>query len=134
MQHYQILRDMGKQVKHLYEKLHLQHDLLRSQNPDLVHSENNDSTGLSRQITARIEAISTWKYAPEPLKSLRSDTTGEPHKLCDPSTEELIHLSTGVKYLLASPNHRSTSAFLRLEDGNRTSPSYGYSQHSGISP
>jgi hypothetical protein len=37
MQHYQLLRDMGKQVKKLYERLHQQHDLLRSGNPDLVH-------------------------------------------------------------------------------------------------
>jgi len=37
MQHYQLLRDQGKQVKKLYEKLHRQHALLRRENPDIVH-------------------------------------------------------------------------------------------------
>ena len=77
MQHYQSLRDMGKQVKNLYEKLHLQHDLLRSQNPTLVHRQSQDSTAMSQRLSARIESISGWKYAPAPLKLLRSQATGE---------------------------------------------------------
>lgn len=76
MQHYQSLRDMGKHVKNLYEKLHLQHDLLRSQNPAIDHRQSLDNDSMTRRLTARLDSISSWKYAPAPVKSLRNRAAG----------------------------------------------------------
>lgn len=98
MQHYQSLRDMGKQVKDLYEKLHLQHDLLRNKNPDIVHRQSVDNTALTKRISARLESISGWKYAPQPLKSLRNRSTGALRYL--PQSKKLRHTS----HLLATSN------------------------------
>ncbi len=77
MQHYQSLRDMGKHVKNLYEKLHLQHDLLRSQNPEIDHRRSLDNDSMTQRLSARLESISGWKYAPAPVKSLRNRATGK---------------------------------------------------------
>lgn len=67
---------MGKHVKNLYEKLHLQHDLLRSQNPSIVHRQSVDNDSMTQRLTARLDSISSWKYAPAPVKSLRNRAAG----------------------------------------------------------
>ena len=77
MQRHQLLRDLGKQVKDLYEKLHLQHDLLRAQHEELRERRVSESPGLTRRISMRLDSISSWKYAPQPLKSVRSRALGQ---------------------------------------------------------
>ena len=82
MQRHTILQDLGKQVKNLYEKLHLQHDLLRGGHPELSGQQPVQTPSLVGRISSRLESISSWKYAPQPLRSMRSSLTGELPDLC----------------------------------------------------
>ena len=82
MQRHSILQDLGKQVKNLYEKLHLQHDLLRGGHPELSGQQPVQTPSLIGKISGRLESISSWKYAPQPLRSMRSSLTGELPHLC----------------------------------------------------
>lgn len=72
MQQYEAVREMGKQVKNLYEKLRLQHDLLSNQNPGALSRQSEDNANMTRQLSSRIQSISSWKYAPAPLSSGRT--------------------------------------------------------------
>lgn len=107
MQQYQSLREMGKQVKNLYEKLRLQHDLLLSQNPELLTHASEEVGTLTRRLSTRLDSISNWKYAPAPLRMLRSRTTGEAFPLALKSFIQLDCPAHGVcksndrRYLLS---------------------------------
>lgn len=82
MQRHQILQDLGKQVKDMYERLHLQHDLLRSQYQEFSEKFPPESPALTSHISRRLESICSWKYAPPPLRSLRSRAVGESPLTC----------------------------------------------------
>ena len=73
----------------MYEKLHLQHDLLRGEHPEVQHQQPKAHPELESRISQRLDSISSWKYAPPPLRSTRSRLSGDGNS--QPGVHQLQH-------------------------------------------
>ena len=115
MQRHTILQDLGKQVKNLYEKLHLQHDLLRGAHSELSSQQPVQTSSLVGKISGRLESISSWKYAPRPLRSMRSSLTGELPNLC---IQILVYAVSGSRAMATTAwpmNQQEGHAFMTFK-------------------
>lgn len=77
MQHLGKLPGFGKQIKSLYERLHQHHDTLRNRHPEIIHKEVSKSPEFSGKMNERLESLSSWKYAPAPLKGMKDKLSGQ---------------------------------------------------------
>lgn len=77
MQHLGKLPSLGKQIKSIYGRLHEHHDILRNRHPEIIHKEVSKSPEFASRMSERLESMSSWKYAPEPMKGLKDRLSGE---------------------------------------------------------